>query len=551
MLDTHLRQAATLLLEIAIRIAPPDAREWGQAMRGELHHVEGAWGALVWALGSASVLAKAALVSLFVPGRRRQAMVPDGGLFAKNVSLSNAALVAGGACVLGALLFFAAPPFRHGVRVSLAAWHDAIRPHWRRGQPELEALAKRAEANHDAEGLAFVATKLWNALESARLAEEAVRLDPGLTWVYAVVAVCHPELPQLSPWVSELERWDPQNALFHLIAASSIASTRWGAAHKVSLKEAPKGLREDPAWQANMAAAFASSRFDDYASRLRELDRKVVLRYRFDDPWALLSGNDWGIPVDAFRGSQEFAQSIFQEGQKLEGHGDPKGAVEKYWAVARFGQMMERQAHGDLAQLTSTTLQAMAYRQLQVISEKEGDPNAAELFGYLAEKFDIHRMLRTRIVVAARWGVDISRRNGAVLQFSSLLMLIFAGLIVMAGPLLFVGSSPDARPGIRRVKQTATMVAFLCAVGLLLSSATVYLTYRPYWYILQNSFLTGDSSQTRDFLNFLAGMNDGQGNLLLNLPVYFWTGITLLSVTGLVLILLRHLLGRPRASPTS
>ena len=31
---------------------------------------------------------------------------------------------------------------------------------------------------------------------------------------------------------------------------------------------------------------------------------------------------------------------------------------------------------------------------------------------------------------------------------------------------------------------------------------------------------------------------------------YFWTGVTLLGVSGLALILLRHLLGRPHANAT-
>jgi len=67
MVATPLRQAASVLLESAIRIAPPEAREWGEAMRGELDYVEGSWAAASWALGGASVMAKHALMSLLVP----------------------------------------------------------------------------------------------------------------------------------------------------------------------------------------------------------------------------------------------------------------------------------------------------------------------------------------------------------------------------------------------------------------------------------------------------------------------------------------------------
>lgn len=227
MLETHLRQAATVLLESAIRIAPPDARDWGRAMRGELNYVEGSWAAAMWALGGSSVLVKQAVASLIIPGRRGQDLVPDGGLFAKSASLRRGALGIGGACVLAALLFFAAPPFRQAFQVALKPWSFMFRMASGNTQPGILTLAKRAEVRHDAEGLAFCAVRLQDAHESARLAEEAVGLDPNLLWVYAVVAMRHPKLREISPWVLRLERWDPQNAFFHLITAVSIVRSHF------------------------------------------------------------------------------------------------------------------------------------------------------------------------------------------------------------------------------------------------------------------------------------------------------------------------------------
>ena len=94
------------------------------------------------------------------------------------------------------------------------------------------------------------------------------------------------------------------------------------------------------------------------------------------------------------------------------------------------------------------------------------------------------------------------------------------------------------------------MVALPSAVGLLLASSTIYLTYRPYWYTFQSTLQTGDSSQTPDLVYFIAATYN-LGNLSLNLPIYFWSVITLLGVISLAIILLRHFLGHPRASPTS
>ncbi len=193
MQELRLRQAAALLLDYAIRIAPPASREWGQAMRGELSFVEGHWAALAWAFGGASVMAKQALMSIFIPGRG-QGIPPGEELFAKNLSLGKAALVGGAGCVLAALLFFVAPPFRQAFRVALRPWYFMFQIASRDSQHGFQALAKRAESQHDPEGLAFCAVRIENSRESARLAEEAVRLNPNLLWAYAVVGMRHPEM---------------------------------------------------------------------------------------------------------------------------------------------------------------------------------------------------------------------------------------------------------------------------------------------------------------------------------------------------------------------
>lgn len=151
------------------------------------------------------------------------------------------------------------------------------------------------------------------------------------------------------------------------------------------------------------------------------------------------------------------------------------------------------------------------------------------------------------------FGEYVSRRNAAVLQISSLMMLVFCLLMVAAASALIAGRHGSGPHAASRASPVATTLAFISAMGLLLSSATIYLTYRPYWYIFQRAILNGDRSQARDLREFLMavralpGFKPGSYYLLLNLPVYFWTGVTLVGVIGLALILLRHLRGRPSA----
>lgn len=194
--NAHLRQATTLLLESAISIAPQDSREWGLAMLSELGHVEGVWGELAWAFGCAGVLFRRTLVAILLPGHYASGL--DGGFFARKFSLAKLALAASIGCLVGASLFCTSPPFRQAIHVALGPWKQIYRAQRGPEQSSLQTLARRAERTHDAEGLAFCAVRLRDPRESARLAEKAVRLDPNLLWVCAVVAVRHPELPGIS-----------------------------------------------------------------------------------------------------------------------------------------------------------------------------------------------------------------------------------------------------------------------------------------------------------------------------------------------------------------
>jgi hypothetical protein len=559
MRDTSLRQAAALLLDYATRIAPPASREWGQAMRGELSFVKGPWAALAWAFGGASVMAKHALMAIFIPGRS-QGIPPGDELFAKNVSLGKAALVAGAGCILIALLFFGAPPFRQAFRVALKPWTFIFQMASRNLQPGFENLAKRAEAQHDPEGLAFCAVRQQNSHESVRLAEEAVRLNPNLIWVYAVVGMRHPELDEVRPWIEKLERWDPQNSLFHLIEAESL--DRFHFRRGVWT---PPMREQEQAWQSAMAAAFQSPKFDDYLDRVAGLNRRVVPRYGFYDPYEVASRDQLDLPDTAFENSERFANSLLRTGEDLEARNDRKSALEKYWTVAHFGQTIDSQGRTGFEHLIGTSLQAMAYRQLQAFSVKGGDQAEATLFAYLAAKFDPLSGEQPGFPGESTFGLDTAKRNAAVVQISGLMILVFSGLLVIAAAILLVGGSASRRTpsAAQRAKPVATMVLLSSAAGLLFSSVTLYLTYRPYWYIFQSAIVTGGRSQARDLLFFLndtkmpSGASPRVVNLLLHSLLYsgspdflfyVWTGVTLLGLIGLVLIFLRHFLGRPRVN---
>ncbi len=546
MLERHLRQAATLLLDSSIRIAPPRTREWGHAIRGELCYVESSWAATMWALGGAGFMAKQALIAFLVPARR-DGVTPGDELFAKNVSLRKVALLAGAACALAALLFFAAPPFRQAFRVALGSWRAVFQTSPANSQPELEALARQAEAERDPEGLAFCAVRLQNSRESARLAKQAVQLDANLLWVYAIAGLRHPEVPEASAWAEKLARWDPDNALPHLLAAESAARARLGQGES-SMPGAAS------AWQDAMAMAFQSPKFDDYLDRVAEINRRVVPRYGFYDPYEVQSREEFDLPEAAFRDFERFAESLFQSGQVLEAQGDLRRAPDQYWTVARFGQVLDSQGRTGFEHWAGTSLQALAYKQLQASAERAGDRSQAALFGYFAAKFAPAGQAHAGVPGESAFGPYVSRRNAAVVGVSGLMILVFSGLLIVATLILAAGSRPSAPPAASRARPVATMVLLTSAAGLLFSTVTLYVTYRPYWYIFQSAVVSGGASHTRDLRDFLTAFQTAPGGssrlqLFLNSLLYsgspsflfyVWVGVTLLGVIGLVAIFLRH-----------
>jgi hypothetical protein len=544
------RRIAALLLRFATWIAPHDAHDWGRGMLSELNHVQGNWAALIWAVGGAGVLAKHALLSVILPGSHRRTISSASELFAKEGSMRKTTLAAIGACTIASLLFFVAPVFRQAFHVSLAQWHNVIHvksvfdTQGPDPDPELETLARKAEKNHDAEGLAFVAARTTNQSESARLAEEAVHLDQKLTWIYAVIAAQRSSPSEIDRWAPELEHWDSQNALPHFIVAEKIDIDQ------VVREKIPHRVEEQPvAWQNAMAAAFQSPKLDNYLSRLIELDRRVLLRYQVDDPFQTLGDDRWyGLPSYAAADSSFYAASLLETGRTLEARGDRKGAFEKYLTVARFGQILGP-AGGFFLQ---RELQE-ACKRLGVLSEEEGNKVEAAFYASLADQTDRTQheellSLRKRIN-----GSDVSRWNSFLVKASGLVMLFSGGLLLTCALAVIVRGKSFRRSALRPSR--LTLVVGLCgAIGALLSSAVLYVSYRPYAEILQRFIRNGDETSLTELSSFLGTTQlplGAQGFLdVSEFAFYFWFGVVLLCILALLVAVLRRFPHRPRANAT-
>jgi hypothetical protein len=551
-LETGIRQAATVLLESAIRIAPPKAREWGLAMRGELDQVESPWAGTMWALGGTSVMVKQSLISLVTPS----GIVADGGLFAKSPTLRRAATALSGACVLAALLFFASPPFRQAFDVAIKPWLSIVHATSTDPQAAFTAIAQKAQAWNDAEGLALCAVRIQDPKRSASLAKAAVSLDPKLLWIYAPIAMRAPGNPNIAEALKSLQRVDAQNSLFPILDAEAVAQ-------KIRREQplSPHDPLLQDAWRKQMAMAFESSKFDDYSDRVAQLNRTVLPRYGFNDPYEVET-REGDPPQFLLENTKGYAETLLAEGDQHDAPGGRLASLDAYWAVARFGQMLDSQAQTAFEHSIGTSLQSLAYRRLQKSAALEGDQERAALFGYLAEKFDGVGGVGADTAKEPEFGRETALRNAAVVEVSGLMIALFTIFAAIAGTILAFASRRKSGEA-QRAKPVAVMVLLTSALGVFFSSVTLYLTYRPYWYIFQTALASGKGVQTRDLqelLNFtqvLPGVSQRLTTLLATLAYsgspgllfYVWAGVILFAVIGLSLILLRHFLGQTRAGP--
>jgi hypothetical protein len=57
-----IRGIARRVLHFVVRLAPPRTRSWGEAMIGEMDHIDDEWDALLWSLGGTLALCRCSLI---------------------------------------------------------------------------------------------------------------------------------------------------------------------------------------------------------------------------------------------------------------------------------------------------------------------------------------------------------------------------------------------------------------------------------------------------------------------------------------------------------
>jgi hypothetical protein len=449
------------------------------------------------------------------------------------------------------IAFFFIPDFRESLQVPFMNWN--------RGQgltrlgglsPEtLDTIESEGEQQHDARKLAFAALHIVNGEESARLADEAVKLDPQLTWIYYSAVSRNRydaphgshENPAVDQWITRLQAWDRGNGLPYLLEGEQIRYRR-GSAWPVP--EDLEGLEKETQWRRVMAKAFAGPHYQSYATRRFELERDLLRNRKLDRPAVvLLSFISYPIP-DLLNVRSYGNLLVNKVGKEAEQAGRLPEAMGSYWTVAHFGEQMQLNGPTLLEKHIGADLQNTAYEHLLPLLRRLGRTNEAATVEYAQQE-----LLQRLNVLHGR---DQLARSSNY-NWGALAVHLFAGLVMAFGVLAVLAFVyVNAKRWVRPEKKGRLYQMFLAAENylpflLFLACLGLYLSYYPYAENFRHYMSA--SGQIHDleplFFNVLPnffGPQAGKLGLPLENPFrpYIWYALAGLGLVVLVSLLFRR-----------
>jgi len=373
-----------------------------------------------------------------------------------------------------------APAFRQALAILPApgtdptAWGSRIFP---------DKVLRRIEQSGDklkhARALAFVAlhSPKEDGERAMHAAENAIALDPRLTWISAKVSHATYSFPGYDPhpWIERLNAWDPQNGFPYLLEAD--ANVHWWEPPWTSYRATKGGVREDlasePRWRIPMEKAFAAPRLDFYSAQQFALDRQVLQEQGFDRPDVLIVGM-WSQPMPDFVAMNFYVDILLNDvGAKAEkaGHGDD--ALAACERVVRFGERLwDSSSYHYSLQLLSTKYRMDAYQKMAPLLRRQG---RAE------QSANVEASLKSLLEPAKRrpafLSYNVGERSGRIVLLSGLfLYLFFAATVAWLTALGILRWKPNLSAVLNRLASVLCLAPAL----LLFSSLGLFLGYYPY-----------------------------------------------------------------------
>jgi len=332
-----------------------------------------------------------------------------------------------------AIAFFFIPDFRQSFRAPLIS--AANEPWVVLGGPlpnkMLEQTAKLAEQGRDGRTLAFVALRYAIGAEGARLADEAVALDPQYT--------------------KKGNKWP--------------------------LPQQLEALANETEWRQAMQKAFAAPRYDSYGMRRFNLERSWLIEHRLARADILL----WSVasyPIPNLANIRNYDQLLVKKlGKNAEEAKKLPEALNDYWTVAHFGERMQLTGIALLEKMIAANVQFDAYDRLVPLLRQMNRTDEAATADYAWAQ--MHQQ------VATLQGRDPLAQSSNY-NWAALMVHLFAGLAVIFGlfTLLTVGYV-NAKRWVRpekkgRIFQFLTVAENYMPILFFLACLGLYISYYPF-----------------------------------------------------------------------
>ncbi len=384
--------------------------------------------------------------------------------------------------VLSAAFFFV-PQFRQafGLPLMIMAFESsggakyALFPN-----SQLQQWARGAEAKRDARALAFVALRLPDAVERARLAELAVSMEPKLAWVYiSMISMAgNRKSPETLAWAKKLQQFEPENALGYLQEAEYLRenSALLAGSSAPGLPNWEEWLKQAE-WRAAMEKAFAAPRYDGYSLRRFDLERTFLRERGLATPVRVLFSMA-SYPIPNLLNIRQYAVLMVNKvGKDAEKAGKTKEALAHYWTVLHFGERMHLGAGPLIEQLIATAVQDIASPPLASLLRSGGQPEAAETLRHAAAESQ-----RRSGVWRGKDALALSSNyvwNALMVNIFLVLVMVFSALTVIA--VLYVNLKRWIRaPKHGKTYDTVTIAENYLPVLLFAFCVGLYICYYPY-----------------------------------------------------------------------
>jgi len=377
-----------------------------------------------------------------------------------------------------AIAFFFVPDFRQSFQAPLASVAGQPWLIFQHRLPEkmLEQTAKLAEQGRDARTLAFVALRYPIRAERARLADEAIALDPQYTWIYYSMIDRYQQKanPASDQWIAKLRAWDPDNAIPYLAAAEEISYKKGDKWPPPFLFEA---LENETEWRQAMERAFAAPRYDSYMMRRFNLERSWLVEHRLARADILL-GSAVTYPMPNLMNIRTYGQLLVKRlGKDAEEAKKLPEALNDYWTVAHFGERMQLSGIYLWGRWYATGVQFDAYDRLVPLLRQMNRPDEAATVDYARAM--MHQQLDTQ-----RGTNPLAQSSNY--YWAALMVDLFVALTVYFGLLTLIAVAyVNAKRWIRpekkgRIFQSLTVAENYLPILFFLACLGLYISYYPF-----------------------------------------------------------------------